>query len=181
MRRPRTLASLVVTLLVIGGVLFFFFGITRRYTVSTPAMEPALHCAKPARGCQGGESDRVLVVHLFYTPGRGDIVALTTPRAPTACEEVGTTFRRLVGLPGDTVTETSGRFTVNGQPLNDTYVQHRASGSGTWHVPEGRYFVLADNRAGSCDSRQWGTVKRDEIVGEAVLVYWPVRRIGSPS
>ena len=70
---------------------------------------------------------------------------------------------------------------MNGQPLNDTYVQHRDSGRGAWRVPQGRYFVLADNRTGSCDSRQWGTLKRDQIVGEAVLVYWPIRRVGSPS
>jgi signal peptidase I len=180
-RSPRALGSIVVTLLVIGGALFFFFGITRRYSVTTADMEPTLHCAKPARGCEGGDSDRVLVVHLFYTPGRGDIVAVSAPRSVGLCAGKGTTFRRLVGLPGDTVTETSGRFTVDGRPLNDAYVQHRDSGSGNWHVPEGRYFVLADNRRGTCDSRQWGTLKRDQITGEAVLVFWPLRRIGSPS
>jgi signal peptidase I len=180
-RRPRVLGSLILSLLVVVGLLFFFFGISRRYTVSTPAMEPTLHCAKPARGCQGGSSDRVLVVHLFYTLGRGDIVALHAPKSVGLCAEAGTTFRRLVGLPGDSVTETSGRFVVNGQPLGDAFVQHRDRGSGTWHVPRGRYFVLADNRTGACDSRQWGTLKRDQIVGEAVLVYWPVRRVGSPS
>jgi signal peptidase I len=179
-RRPRILSSLVLTLVAIGAVLFFFFGITRRYDVSDAAMEPTLHCAKPARGCEGSSKDQLLVVHMFYSPGRGDLVALSGPIGQGGCAVAHTAIRRLIGLPGDTVSEQEGRFSVNGRELTESYVEHRDRGTGTWHVPPGRYFVLGDNRSDSCDSRQWGTVTRSQIAGEVVLVYWPLRRIEIP-
>jgi len=92
----------------------------------------------------------------------------------------GTTFvKRLIGLPGDSVTERGGRIFVNGTRLNEPYVERslRDDETGTWHVPRGRYFFLGDDRAHSCDSRIWGSVPRDNLVGPVILTYWPPDRI----
>ena len=50
--------------------------------------------------------------------------------------------------------------------------------SGTWNVPRGQYFFMGDNRAQSCDSRQWGAVPRGNLIGTVFFVYWPPNRIG---
>ena len=57
---------------------------------------------------------------------------------------------------------------------------HIASGlgnPGTWRVPQGQYFMMGDNRAQSCDSRRWGAVPRDNIIGKVFAIYWPPQRI----
>jgi signal peptidase I len=57
-------------------------------------------------------------------------------------------------------------------------VKFRDTQTGTWHVPKGQYFFMGDNRAQSCDSRQWGSVPRDNLIGTVFFVYWPPNRIG---
>jgi signal peptidase I len=70
--------------------------------------------------------------------------------------------------------------------LNEPYVppQERLADSGhfgkTWHVPKGGYFMMGDNRGGSCDSRSWGAVPRVNLIGPVVFRYWPLNRIGFP-
>jgi signal peptidase I len=101
--------------------------------------------------------------------------------------------KRLIGLPGDTVHEDGqGRISIRSPgsgtwvKLNEPYVsaQERLADSAhfdkTWHVPEGEYFMLGDNRRGSCDSRSWGSVPRSSLIGPVVFRYWPLNRIGFP-
>jgi signal peptidase I len=151
------------------------------YRIPSSSMEPTLHCARPGPGCEAHFSDRVLACRICYrfsSPGRGQIVVFTAPR--DACGEGGTFVKRLIGLPGDTVSERAGYVSVNGKPLDEPYIQkgRRDTTSGTWHVPKGNYFFMGDNRAGSCDSRQWGSVPRKSIIGEVFFVYWPPNQIG---
>jgi signal peptidase I len=135
-------------------------------------MEPTLECAQPAFGCTGQRSDLV-AVHPYAgknVPRRFDIVVFKTPPlAQVKCGIGGTFIKRLIGLPGETVSDRRGRIFVDGHPLAEPYItaSHRAEDAirGTWHVPAGHYFLLGDNRGSSCDSRLWGSVPRKHLIG----------------
>jgi signal peptidase I len=95
--------------------------------------------------------------------------------------------KRLIGLPGETIHEDgSGFIFVNGKKLDEPYVQPARrqqdieNRNKTWRVPAGSYFFLGDNRGQSCDSRKWGSVPRDNIIGKVFFIYWPPNRIGFP-
>jgi signal peptidase I len=152
------------------------------YRIPSSSMEPTLHCAKPGPGCQAHFSDRVLACRIcldFSSPSRGDIIVFRTPpKAEQKCGEGGTFVKRLIGLPGETVTERTGKVLIDGKPLKESYIKYPDTQSGTWHVPEGQYFFMGDNRAQSCDSRQWGSVPRGNLIGTVFFVYWPPNRIG---
>ncbi|MGD0273585.1 MAG: signal peptidase I [Gaiellaceae bacterium] len=144
-----------------------------------------------SNGCQGGSflgirfSDRVLAnrfIYRFRSPRRGEIVVFKPPAAASkVCASLNTSVlvKRLIGLPGDKVVENSGVIYVNGKKLNEPYVKpdRRDIRSGIWHVPKGGYFFMGDNRASSCDSRDWGSVKRKDLIGPIFMTYWPPNRI----
>jgi signal peptidase I len=150
----RILLVVVLTVGILAGV---FFGLTKRYTVPTRAMEP--------------------------TVAKGDHVVVFTPPASAAnqCGVSGSQVERVIGLPGETVSEQTGRVLIDGKPLNEPYVKpaNRDSQTAAWHVPAGSYFLMGDNRARSCDSRKFGSVAKQAIVGRVVLTYWPVDRISA--
>jgi signal peptidase I len=154
------------------------------YRIPSSSMEPTLHCARPGPGCQAHFSDRVLACRIcldFESPSRGDIVVFKTPpQAAIKCGEGGTFVKRLIGLPGETVSERDGQVYIDGRHLNESYVpaSERDNQTGTWHVPKGEYFFMGDNRSESCDSRQWGSVPRGNLIGIVFFVYWPPNRIG---
>jgi signal peptidase I len=159
------------------------------YRIPSSSMEPTLHCARPGSECEAHFSDRVLACRFcyhFWNPKRGDIVVFhTPPAAMKACGSGGIFVKRVVGTPGETVSERAGGAVyVDGRKLREPYVnpaRRRADQTrGRWHVPNGKYFLVGDNRSASCDSRRWGAVPRHDIVGRVVLIYWPPGRIGGP-
>jgi signal peptidase I len=154
------------------------------YRIPSASMEPALHCARPGTGCQARFSDRVLACRIcldFSAPSRGDIVVFQAPAsAVQECTEGGTYVKRLIGLPGETVSERNGHVYVDGRPLAEPYVEFRDHETRTWHVPKGQYFFIGDNRSNSCDSRRWGSVPRANLIGTVIVRYWPPNRIGVP-
>jgi signal peptidase I len=158
--------------------------IVNPYRIPSSSMEPTLHCARPGLGCEAHFSDRVLACRIcldFGNPSRGDIIVFKTPpEAAVKCGEGGTFVKRLIGLPGETVEERNGQVYINGRHLNEPYIQEgrRDNQTGKWTVPKGQYFFMGDNRAQSCDSRQWGTVPRGNLIGTVFFVYWPPNRIG---
>ena len=156
------------------------------YRIPSSSMEPTLHCARPGQGCEARLSDRVLAnrfIYHFRDPRRGEIIVFNTPSAAQEmCGASGTFVKRLVGLPGETVTERDGgNIYVDGKRLNEPYLKadRRAhdSTTGTWHVPRGAYFFMGDNRGESCDSRRWGSVPRENLIGKVFATYWPPNRI----
>jgi signal peptidase I len=182
----RTIVDWFVTIgLAIAFVLAFEAEVAKPYRIPSPSMEPTLHCAKPVAFCQAGHSDRVIADRLAYRfgdPKRGQIVVFHAPPKADRCGggEAGSPFiKRLVGLPGEVVSMRRGVVYIDGDRLSEPYVSPdlRGDESGTWHVPAGRYFVLGDNRIHSCDSRTWGTVPRDDLIGPAKLTYWPPSRM----
>ena len=157
------------------------------YRVPSASMEPTLHCARPASSCLAGRSDRVIanrVIYRFRDPERGEIVVFDTPPATQeACNESGTFVKRIIGLPGEVVSERNGVVYIDGRRLVEPYVAPSLRDGQTqeWpRIPPGHYFMMGDNRAHSCDSRDWGTVPRENLIGPVFLTYWPLDRIGSP-
>ncbi len=120
--------------------------------------------------------DRVLVnkfVYRFREPQRGDVIVLHYPRDPSR-----NYIKRIVGLPGDRVEIKNGHLTVNDRRIEELYVNGQPSGDyGPEAVPEQSFFVLGDNRNNSEDSRAFGFLRRSQIVGRAILIYWPPQRM----
>ncbi|MCK9604539.1 MAG: signal peptidase I [Candidatus Omnitrophica bacterium] len=111
---------------------------------------------------------------------RGDVIVFIYPDDPKK-----DFIKRLVALPGETVEIRSGTIYINGQPLldpifNQRYYYNRGE-FGTEDkkiiVPKDSFFVLGDNSASSQDSRYWGFVPRSNVLGKAILIYWPPQRI----
>jgi signal peptidase I len=122
------------------------------------------------------------VSYRFRSPQRDDVVVFKAPG-----NEDYDYIKRLIALPGDEVRVAGGRVFINGQLLDESgYLDPRImTQSGTYAkenqtvtVPENQYFVMGDNRNNSSDSREWGTVPAENIVGKAWVRYWPVNRLG---
>jgi signal peptidase I len=113
----------------------------------------------------------VMVNRLAYKlgdPSHGDVVVFHYPRDPE--QEY---IKRIIGLPGDTVEMNSGHVFVNGQRIAEPYIAADARNTGVWEIPGGHVFVLGDNRNNSQDSRNFGPVSVDELIGKAIFIYWP--------
>jgi signal peptidase I len=143
---------------------------TRRYRVPSSSMEPTLHCARPAPGCEAAEMDFV-AAHPFgsHKPTRGDLVVFHTPAlAVEKCGAGGTFIKRLVGLPGERWGERAGFIYIDGRKLAEPYVRADRRDTQSYEgerIPAGEFLLLGDNRASSCDSRIWGLVPRRDLIG----------------
>ena len=173
--------------LAVVGILVFQAEIAKPYRIPTSSMEPTLHCGKPADGCRARVSDRVIAnrfVYRFHAPERGDIIVFNAPaKVESTCNAGGTYVKRIIGLPGEKVSMRSGHVFIDGVRLSEPYLAagYRGSESGGWpRTRQEGYFVLGDNRTRSCDSRRWGTVPRQSIIGRVDVRYWPPSRVGEP-
>jgi signal peptidase I len=114
----------------------------------------------------------------FYLgePQRGDVVVVRPP----VNREVEF-IKRVIGLPGERVVVAEGLVRVDGRPLREPYIAAPPNYSGEWMLGEDQYLVLGDNRIDSSDSHVWGPVQRRDIVGKALMVYWPLGEWGMVS
>ena len=123
--------------------------------------------------------DRVIVNRLAYlssSPQNGDVVMLRYPH-----NQRKLFVKRVIAVPGDTLRIEDGRVFVNDRPLEDAYVAPTGRSHdnlGTQVIPAGQYFVMGDRRNNSADSRHWGTVQEDLILGRVAFRFWP--NIGAP-
>ncbi|MFN8401301.1 MAG: signal peptidase I [Anaerolineales bacterium] len=151
----------VIETLVLAVILFVGINsVSARVRVDGFSMQPTL---------QDGEF--VLVSKLSYKFGdfqHGDIIVFDFPLNPD--EEL---VKRIIGLPGDHVVVRDSHVYVNDQMLNENYIAQSPLYSGDWIVPDGTLFVLGDNRNNSNDSKDWGLLPQGNVVGKAVLIYWP--------
>jgi len=118
----------------------------------------------------------LLVDRLAYknnNPQRGDIVIFTFPLDPDQ-----QLLKRVIGLPGETLAVQDGTVTIDGVPLEESYITEPPLYEGIWTVPEGQFFVLGDNRNDSRDSHQWGFLPHENIIAKAVWIYYPLEHFG---
>lgn len=108
----------------------------------------------------------------YKEPRRGDVIVFKYPKNPDVAY-----VKRLIGMPGDKLEMIGRTIYINGQALKEDYTQYIDSGSvyahyGPYQVPENQYFAMGDNRDNSQDSRWWGFVPRDYLLGKALVIYW---------
>lgn len=130
------------------------------------------------------ERDRVLVNKFVYRlsqPRRQDIIVFKAPREATMGDQQKDFIKRLIGLPGERIEVRSydGVY-INGVKLNEPYIgplQTPDYDYGPAEVPPGHYFVMGDNRRDSNDSHRWGFLDRHNVLGRAMVIFWPPQRI----
>ncbi|HYZ79432.1 MAG TPA: signal peptidase I [Gaiellaceae bacterium] len=184
-RRTRIALDWILTIAgAVGIVIAIKFYVVNPYRIPSSSMEPTLHCAKPGMGCEARFSDRVLAnrfIYHFRDPKRGEIVVFNTPKSAEQHGCGGGVFvKRIIGLPGDVWSERNGYVYIDGKKLNEPYIKPDRRDHQTKEpikIHPGRYFMMGDNRASSCDSRVWGTVPRKLLIGEVFFTYWPPTRI----
>ena len=151
----------ILETVILAVVLYFGINaVSARVRVDGFSMNPTL---------QDGEY--ILVNKLAYKTGkpiRGDIVVFMFPMNPQ--EDL---IKRVIGLPGESVAVHNGIVSIDGTPLNEPYINAEPFYDGEWQIPAGQLFVLGDNRNDSRDSHQWGLLPIENVIGRAVLIYWP--------
>jgi signal peptidase I len=160
----REVAETVIPAVVIALVINLF--LAQATQVLGQSMEPNLHSAQ-----------RVVVekvtYRVFHGPRRGDIVVIQLPTQKDML------IKRVVGLPGETIEVRGGEVYVEGERLDEPWAINPGGGSyGPQTVPPLHVFVLGDNRGASNDSRSFGSVSIEHIVGHAWFSYWPPEHVG---
>jgi signal peptidase I len=127
-------------------------------------MEPNLH------------TDQRLIVekvsYKIHPPRRGDIVVIDVDGLEVPL------IKRVIGLPGETVEVHDNTVYINGQALHETYLSHVTQHDyGPTEVPTDHVFVMGDNRNASNDSRYFGSVAFEQVIGRAWISYWPIQEI----
>lgn len=126
-------------------------------------------------------NDRLLIEKVGYrfkTPERGDIVVFSPTETLKENGYNQAFIKRVIGLPGETITVSGGVVTVDGQPLSENYLADEPDYDfGPVTVPDGHYLVLGDNRNNSYDSHHWGFLPRQNIIGRAAVRFWPLGRM----
>jgi len=160
--------------IVIAVVLALFVRafIVQAFKIPTGSMRPTLI-----------ENDRIFVnkfVYRFREPQRGDIIVFKDVE-----DRKKDLIKRLIGIGGDELEIVKGRIKINGRivdmpPMSEFYYynygEHGKAGQKI-KVPEGSLYALGDNSVSSRDSRYWGFIPRKNIIGKAIFIYWPPRRL----
>jgi signal peptidase I len=158
----RTLLDTLETI-ILSLVLFLAINaVSERIRVESISMQPTLF-----------PGDYVIVNKMAYrlsgVPERGDVIVFRYPPNPEAIPYI----KRIIGLPGDQVHIADGKISINGQLMLEPYLTVKTIRGGDWTVPKGNLFVMGDNRNNSSDSRTWGFVPLENIIGRAELIYLP--------
>ncbi|RKY39737.1 MAG: signal peptidase I [Candidatus Omnitrophota bacterium] len=185
MKKKSALREWIESIVIAGSLAIFlrtfFFQI---YKIPTNSMVPTL---KPG--------DKIFVSKLVYgpkvpftslripgirKPERGEVIVFVPP-----CDRRKAYVKRLVGLPGEHIVIKDGNIYVNGKLITQPNIaNHYYYSEGREYkytdvvVPQGEYFVLGDNSISSFDSRCWGFVDEKDIIGKAIFIWWPPKRIG---
>ncbi len=186
---------------VLAGILVFLIirpFLMQAFYIPTESMETTLMGHDAGRSTTGDVYQDTVHDHLFvdkltyhiWSPARGEIIVFRAPK--TADVEGGYThenilIKRLIGVPGDMVEVRDGAVYVNGVMKNEPYIREPMEryqrsdanfGVGTpYKLKSNEYFMMGDNRNHSWDSRFWGPVTRDRIIGKASVLFWPFNRI----
>lgn len=158
--------EILETIILIGAIYALVNLATVRFIVEGPSMQPTFH------------TGQVLMIsrvnYLFGNPQRGEIVVFNAPNVGT---DEPPYIKRVIGLPGETVEIRDQQVYIDGKRLNEPYINEPCQPSHcpdrTWQLGANEFFVMGDNRNHSQDSRSFSQVKRERIIGEALVRYWP--------
>ncbi|WP_418790073.1 signal peptidase I [Phosphitispora sp. TUW77] len=159
----EVLESVAIAVVLAFIIRFFLF---QPFYIPTGSMEPVLT-----------KGDRIIVSKIHYrldNPARGDIVVFKYPIDPDR-----DFVKRVIGLPGETLEIRDSMLYINGefveQPFLSPGLKYGSYGPVT--IPQGHYFMMGDNRNNSEDSRFWGMLPQENIIGKTLLIYWPLNRV----
>jgi signal peptidase I len=164
---------LEVIVFAVGIFFFVYLLIMRPHKIKGQSMHPNFP-----------DSEYLLTEKVTYylrDPVRGDVVVFTPP-----VSETDEFIKRVIGLPGEQVMVRDGHVYINDKLLKENYLasdlrtddgDFLAEGA-EYTVPEGKYFVMGDNRPHSSDSRSWGPITKKVISGRAWVIYWPLNLWG---
>jgi signal peptidase I len=164
----KFLASLLevgeIALIALGAVFIVRHFLVQPFLVSGASMAPNFH-----------NGDYLMVDELTYRvrdPERGEVVVFRYPNDRSTFY-----IKRIIGLPGERIVLADGKITINGEKISETYLPNGMStqGSADMVLGSGEYFVMGDNRPYSFDSRTWGVLPREDIIGIARMRLWPVQ------
>lgn len=165
----ETLESLLFAWVVVFVILKPFF--IQAFYIPSDSMVPTLQ-----------QRDRLMVVktpYWFRGPARGEIVVFKAPPTADADGFQRDYIKRVIGLPGERLEVREGKVWINGQPLSEPYTQEpAASAYGPIIVPDHSYFMMGDNRNNSADSRYWGPLDQNRLLGLAWFRFWPLDKVG---
>lgn len=158
------LESVAIAVILAVIIRFFLF---QPFYIPSGSMEPTLQ-----------PGDRIIVnkiTYRFSEPKRGDIMVFKYPRDPKR-----DFIKRAVGLPDENLNIKDSVVYINNKPIPQPFLEPglQFGSFGPVDVPTGSYFMMGDNRNNSEDSRVWGTLPGENIVGKAMFIYWPLSRIG---
>lgn len=158
------LESIIIAVLLAAVIRLF---ILEPFYIPSGSMEPTLMI-----------NDRIIVSKVTYhlrDPQPGDIVVFKFPLDPSR-----NFVKRLIAKGGDTIEIKDSVLYINNKPVREDYLPAglKFQDFGPKTVPQGQYFMMGDNRNNSDDSRVWGFLNKDLIVGKAEVIYWPLNRIG---
>lgn len=164
----EVLETVLIALLIVIPIRYF---IAQPFIVHGSSMEPNFYT-----------SDYLIIDELSYhfrSPQRYEVIVFKAPNHPRQYY-----IKRIIGLPGETVEIKGGKvfvFNKNNQPveLKEQFLPPSVQTAGNIHLTldENHYFVLGDNRTVSYDSRNWGPLNKDLIIGRVWLRLWPIKRI----
>jgi signal peptidase I len=190
-RFRRVAWELTQTLILAVLIFLLVRTVAQNFRVEGPSMEPGLHNGQyllvnkavyfklnvgtlskyiPFLNADHGEEK-----FLFHGPQRGDVIVFRYPKDPSR-----DFIKRVIGIPGDHIRIVDGVVYVNDVALQEDYISSPEGRGldGEQIVPEKSYFVMGDNRPNSSDSRSWGFVPEENIIGKAMLSYWPLSAFG---
>ena len=154
------LREVIETILLTLVIFVVINTLTSRFRIEGPSMNPTLH-----------EGQYLIINKLIYklhAPERGDIIVFHHPQ-----NSERDLIKRVVGLPGEEIHVREGQVYIDGVLLEEPYLAYSGGRSARYTLGEDEFYVLGDNRPNSDDSRSWGALQKDQIVGKVWVSYWP--------
>lgn len=159
----EVIESVVIAVLLAVVIRVFLF---QFFVIPSASMEPTL--------TEGDMIAANKIVYRFSEPKRGDIIVFKYPLDPER-----DFVKRLIGLPGEKLQIKSSTLYINGKVTPEPYLPKglKFQDYGPVTVPKDKFFMMGDNRNDSLDSRSWGEMPRENIIGKASFIYWPINRM----
>lgn len=195
----KLIELIVIVAVSVGGALLIQQFLLKPYRIPSESMVPTLQVNQRViaeRVSPRFTEPKINDILVFHPPqGASEVLpddqCGVEPKVDQPCPRAtrgqlkDTYIKRVVGLPGDTIAIRQGRVIRNGRPANETFINNSCRDGDTGcnllnpvKVPPNHYYMMGDNRGASDDSRYWGPLAKEQIVGQAIITYWPLNRLG---